>query len=244
MDDGRKLNHIELLTIAEKDGQYFNEFLRDDAQELAQRLLGIRKWIQFRNLITNLSRFCYFSMTTLLNNTTPGEEFCEAEPTKEIWNRLLMVILNSELQLPGDLQRFARLLKDMNLVTFYLFGDSFEFAKRVANFSYSSYAQDISKPRDKLTYKILGIMTLIRLALTNTISQPQPETPTSAIITPKNNDIACPLCSGQRSHPTSTTCGHIFCWNCIHQWLKERTECPICRTATDPSRLIYLINFR
>lgn len=246
MDEGRQLNHSELLTIAAKDEQYFNTWIRDDVQEIAQKLLGLRTWIRFRDTIHTLSRLGYFSVTSLLGGVTPGEEYCEARLDDNGWkNHLLATLLNIDLRLPPDLERFAKLVKDIHLVTFYLFGDFYELSKRAANLTYRTYSPDQMQSRSRLSYKLLGCLTLIRMALTNS----RAETTTSekisgSLIVPKDSTTSCPLCSNQRSNPTSTLCGHIFCWDCIYRWLRERSECPICRTSIEPSRLVYLINFR
>jgi uncharacterized protein (DUF2225 family) len=26
-------------------------------------------------------------------------------------------------------------------------------------------------------------------------------------------------------------CNHVFCTNCLRQWMKQKTECPVCRAT-------------
>lgn len=39
----------------------------------------------------------------------------------------------------------------------------------------------------------------------------------------------CTLCLERMKEPSVTTCGHVFCWRCIQDWVREKTECPLCR---------------
>ena len=41
----------------------------------------------------------------------------------------------------------------------------------------------------------------------------------------------CTLCLEGMRDPSVTTCGHVFCWTCIGDWIREKPECPLCRQA-------------
>lgn len=45
-------------------------------------------------------------------------------------------------------------------------------------------------------------------------------------------DFQCPVCfQGNNSPVVITECDHIYHLDCIENWLKIRTDCPICRTV-------------
>ncbi|EME39613.1 hypothetical protein DOTSEDRAFT_66560 [Dothistroma septosporum NZE10] len=39
----------------------------------------------------------------------------------------------------------------------------------------------------------------------------------------------CTLCLELMKDPSVTTCGHVFCWTCVTEWLREQPMCPLCR---------------
>ena len=41
----------------------------------------------------------------------------------------------------------------------------------------------------------------------------------------------CTLCLEPMKDPSVTTCGHVFCWTCITDWLREQPMCPLCRQS-------------
>jgi peroxin-10 len=59
--------------------------------------------------------------------------------------------------------------------------------------------------------------------------------------------LRCTLCMEQREPEKGTSavteCGHVFCWECILGWSKEKPECPLCRQSLNPSHLLPIYNF-
>jgi peroxin-10 len=45
----------------------------------------------------------------------------------------------------------------------------------------------------------------------------------------KGQTRKCTLCLEELKDPSVVGCGHVFCWECIGDWVREKPECPLCR---------------
>ena len=50
----------------------------------------------------------------------------------------------------------------------------------------------------------------------------------------------CTLCLEESKDPSVTTCGHVFCWDCINEWIVEKPECPLCRQGIQAQHVLPL----
>ena len=56
------------------------------------------------------------------------------------------------------------------------------------------------------------------------------------------NRNECPICISNAILPVATKCGHIFCKECIKNWIniKGKLECPVCKNGIKLNEMIEL----
>lgn len=62
---------------------------------------------------------------------------------------------------------------------------------------------------------------------------------------PVNTSATCAICQQVRHYPAcSVSCGHLFCWQCLQQWVTSNSAaCPLCRKSCTSSDILLLCNY-
>lgn len=66
------------------------------------------------------------------------------------------------------------------------------------------------------------------------------ENPNAIPWIPAGQQRKCTLCLELLKDPSVTTCGHVFCWICVRDWVREKPECPLCRQQVLLSKVLPL----
>ncbi|KAI8854402.1 Pex12 amino terminal region-domain-containing protein [Chytridium lagenaria] len=155
------------------------------------------------------------------------------------------------------LQVLKQYMADVNLSFFYFFGTYYNLSKRLASIQYV-LTRKREEGEDAPSFEVLGVLLFSRLLwdITSKIQQSRKVAEEESYqieeengplfeIPPdlENPDAAkCILCLNFRTRPTCTPCGHLFCWNCIGEWCRNKPECPLCRQPFNPSALLCVVN--
>eukprot|EP01127_Copromyxa_protea_P015444 TRINITY_DN4442_c0_g1_i2.p1 TRINITY_DN4442_c0_g1~~TRINITY_DN4442_c0_g1_i2.p1 ORF type:complete len:200 (+),score=13.00 TRINITY_DN4442_c0_g1_i2:122-721(+) len=143
---------------------------------------------------------------------------------------------------------FINILKRLHVAIFYFSGSFYDLSKRLFNVRYI-FNKKLEEERPQ--YTILGLLIFVQIGISLIIFLHQTYksfTKVPAIRSQKSGEVAdasalwsktgkCSLCMEVRSNPTSTSCGHLFCWECITEWCNTKAECPLCRRPQKKTQL-------
>lgn len=125
---------------------------------------------------------------------------------------------------------------------FYIYGRYYSLGRRIAGLDYTKvYGR---RPVDTVSWglRLLGIATIMQSLLRIWQSSSTQDKITTNLFNEQcSNSRKCQLCL-EAAVTTATLCGHLFCWNCISDWLRTKPQCPICRQHVPPSRIVHLMN--
>lgn len=140
------------------------------------------------------------------------------------------------------LQLIIPLLVLIHKGLFYIFGRYYTLGKRLNKIDYLKvYGTSLT---DNVSWglRLLGIATLMQCALRIRENELELKNNKENIkLIEADSYRSCQLCTEMVS-TTATSCGHIFCWPCISNWLRNKPQCPLCRENVAPQRIVYLMN--
>lgn len=204
------------------------------------------------------SAILYHLLTIGANQQTLGEEYCQLLPVDTAsrtspsrWKRLALVLIPIVLGSSAWRECFERLHRAL----FYLEGKYAEPLRRLLALRYVYYPRRVPTARRvDVLYLVLGV-TGLAVGGWQAYQLLQPYLSGERSIFPKSLKLdkdepsldgegrgECPLCLEQRRETTIAPCGHLFCWGCLMEWLKERSECPLCRTSCKPAQLFCILD--
>ena len=146
-------------------------------------------------------------------------------------------------------------VNQLHMALFYLHGLYINIGKRIAGIHYLVIQYERMAPPTN-PYKLLGILLLMQVTckllkvlkdiFTNNEFH-KDEFDGSSDVCISNDRVSttlkCVLCLEACRVPTATPCGHVMCWQCSTEWIRDKLECPICRRALEPRQLTPLQHF-
>ncbi|GIY21058.1 peroxisome biogenesis factor 10 [Caerostris extrusa] len=206
------------------------------------------KWARFTDIgLRTIGYYFLLRLQTSLENElssiSTAESDDEEDPCITHLKNYLLIIFKA-----------ITVLQRIHLIIFYLNGSYNNISKRLIGIKYLVIRRWLVRPEHQKPYKILGWLAASQLLLNLAINMYNVKTKVSSApaVQKENNPSGkgaatsqnqCSLCFEKRNSSTATPCGHLFCWSCITSWMQNKEECPLCREAFPPSKLIFLQNY-
>lgn len=220
----------------------------------------VYRWLRGRS--RPYAALLYRLLTIGVGRQTLGEEYCQllavdaahrSLPAR--WKRLVLVLLPILVSSSG----WGECLGRLHRALFYLRGRYAEPLRRALSLRYVYYPRRIPAARQfDLLYAALGTVGLLvggwqayRQLLEPLLHKHLEAADANVSRVMSDNarqealmgaDLQCPLCLEARRECTVAPCGHLFCWDCLLMWLKQRSECPLCRTFCMPAHLFCIVD--
>ena len=134
----------------------------------------------------------------------------------------------------------------------FLKSNYYELSKWVLGIKYESVA---GVATNSLSLRPIGQIIMLRLVISvfsflYRIYKLSKSKPVAGVKEPSSNivkgewrtSLQCSLCMSLIAYPSTTLCGHIFCWSCIIESLQAKPECPVCRKQCLPQQVLLLRN--
>ncbi|CAL4060809.1 unnamed protein product [Meganyctiphanes norvegica] len=157
---------------------------------------------------------------------------------------------NVILQYIPTLRYILTLLQRLHLSIFYFNGLFYHIANRVSGVNFVLVREWLGDNTARKSFQQLSVVLFTHIVLTvlhslynAKFSKKYQEDLQSSPNCYLENKDQCPLCLDKRKFSSVTPCGHLYCWQCIHECLQTSQQCPLCRHPATPANIVPLLNY-